>query len=110
MTNYYSLIPVEGFAEFEDHRTLRDASKRCIDAIDELRGEWPENVDGIECGRLVPIASARTTWQHEAGDGTKQGEYALRNGYDYVCDYALRSNPSRLRRHARASKRRIGAE
>jgi hypothetical protein len=88
MKRFYSICRMEYESGFATHETLREAVISCIGALDLERDGLELIGQDVECGEIRTLFSA-----NKATDG-----------------YALGASPPRIRRHARASRRRMGAE
>lgn len=87
--HWYVYDPFDGC-----HKTFRTADEAkaeaasCIEYARDQDG-WPEEVEQVEWGRLIPYESAVATNIVDAKDD--DSGRCERDGLDYLCDYELRS-------------------
>ncbi len=114
MDEFYAFDPFDGcHKKFSTAEAAKAEAEACIE-YGRDRDHWPEEVDQIEWGMLVPMGRAQQVNRIEAADDDT-GRCA-RDDLAYLCDYRLtaESNPLadaiRERDEARADLARLRAE
>lgn len=97
---YYSLNTEY---ELEQHSTAEEA-RAAAEAELECDGEWPEGIEYVEWGALVPMQEAKECDRVEpdADSDDERAQMAAANGWSYHCNYKLVD----VRQHATAPSAR----
>lgn len=90
-----------GFEEYDTLEEAKSAAKEMLQsARDACDPEWPDWVESIEYGRLIPLATATETNVRESDPEEDDPE-----GPEYFCDVELVSQPDELAQlHAELEK------
>ena len=86
---WYAYDPFDGCHKtFDTAAAAKAEAEACIE-YGRDRGEWPEETDQVEWGRLIPYECATET-NVVAAEDDETGRCA-REGLSHLCDYELRS-------------------
>ena len=114
MDEFYAFDPFDGcHKKFSTAEAAKAEAEACIE-YGRDRDHWPEEVDQIEWGMLVPMGRAQQVNRVEAADDDTGR--CVRDDLAYLCDYRLTAESDPLadaireRDEARADLARLRAE